>query len=180
MEAAFEEWLNRVSIPQAFFEALAKVVPEIVKQAQASREAERAHVRASLDELEVREKKLMDSYLDGVGISEDTLKRHLRSIEEARIELQESMATLQLGDFNLDATIAKAQRIFTDLKSSWNRLEAIQRQQFLRVLIPDGIRYENGTVGTAETLAAIRGILDFEDSKTRVALPAGFEPASPP
>ena len=54
---------------------------------------------------------------DGSRNAEDTLRRHLQSIEEARIELQESMATLQLGDFNLDATIAKAQRIFTDLKT---------------------------------------------------------------
>lgn len=81
------------------------------------------------------------------------------------------MATLQLGDFMLDATIDKAQRIFTDLKSSWNRLEAIQRQQFLRILIPDGIRYENVTVGPAKTLAAIMRILVFEESKTRVAAP---------
>jgi len=45
------------------------------------------------------------------------------------------MATLQLGDFDLHATLAKAQRIFADLRSSWNRRQ----------------------------LDAIRGILDHEE-----------------
>ena len=111
----------------------------------------------------------MDSYLDGVGINEATFTRHLRSITEARISLQEAMATLQLGDFDLEATLAKAQRIFSDLRSSWNRLDPMARQRFLRILIPDGIRYENGVVGTAERLDAIRGILAYEEEKLQLA-----------
>ena len=47
------------------------------------------------------------------------------------------MATLQLGDFDLDATLAKAQR------SVWT----------------------DEAVGTAERLDAIRGILDYEEEK---------------
>ncbi len=173
MEAAFAEWLDRVSLPEVFFEAMLKIVPDVVRTAQASRDAERARVRTALDELEARETKLMDSYLDGVGINEATFTRHLRSIAEARVSLQEAMATLQLGDFDLEATLAKAQRIFSDLRSSWNRLDPMARQQFLRILIPDGIHYENGVVGTAERLDAIRGILAYEEEKLQLAVPAG-------
>jgi hypothetical protein len=168
MEAAFAEWLDRVSLPDVFFEAMLKIVPDVVRTAQASRDAERARVRTALDELEARETKLMDSYLDGVGINEATFTRHLRSIADMRISLQEAMATLQLGDFDLEATLAKAQRIFSDLRSSWNRLDPMARQRFLRILIPDGIRYENGVVGTAERLDAIRGILAYEEEKLQL------------
>ena len=94
-----------------------------------------------------------------------------------RISLQESQAALELGDIDLEATIAKTRRIFSDLRGSWNRLEAIQRQQFLPILIPDGIRYENGVVGTVETLDAIRGIVAYDDATLQMAVPAGFEPA---
>ena len=177
MEAAFAEWLDRVSLPEVFFDVLLKILPDIVRTAQASRDAERARVRTALADLETRETKLMDSYLAGVGINEATFTRHLRSLTEARISLQESQAALELGDIDLEATIAKARRIFSDLRGSWNRLEAIQRQQFLRILIPDGIRYENGVVGTAETLDAIRGIVAYDDGKLQMAVPAGFEPA---
>ena len=59
------------------------------------------------------------------------------------------MATLQLGDFDIDATLANAQRIFSDLRSSWNRRK----------------------------LYAIRGILDHEEELFQFAVPAGFEPA---
>ena len=180
MEAAFAEWLDRVSLPEVFFEAMLKIVPDVVRTAQASRDAERARVRTALDELEARETKLMDSYLDGVGINEATFTRHLRSIADMRISLQEAMATLQLGDFDLEATLAKAQRIFSDLRSSWNRLDPMARQRFLRILIPDGIHYENGVVGTAERLDAIRGILAYEEEKFQLALPTGFEPVLPP
>ena len=180
MEAAFAEWLDRVSLPEVFFEAMLKIVPDVVRTAQASRDAERARVRTALDELEARETKLMDSYLDGVGINEATFTRHLRSITEARISPQEAMATLQLGDFDLEATLAKAQRIFSDLRSSWNRLDPMARQQFLRILIPDGIHYENGVVGTAERLDAIRGILAYEEEKLQLVRPTGFEPVLPP
>ena len=177
MEAAFAEWLDRVSLPDVFFEAMLKIVPDVVRTAQASRDAERVRVRTALVDLETRETKLMDSYLDGVGINGATFTRPLRSITEARISLQESQAALELGDIDLEATVAKARRIFSDLRGSWNRLDPMARQQFLRILIPDGIRYENGVVGTAETLDAIRGIVAYDDTKLQMAVPAGFEPA---
>jgi len=95
------------------------------------------------------ERDLEVEHLDGVGVNEATFTRRLRSIAEARISPQEAMATLQLGAFDLDATTAKAQRIFADLRSGWNRRK----------------------------LDAIRGILDHEEELFQLAVPAGFEPA---
>jgi hypothetical protein len=41
-------------------------------------------------------------------------------------------------------------------------------------LIPDGIRYGKGVVGTAETLDAIRGIVAYNDGKLQL-VPLTFD-----
>ena len=133
-----------------------------------------------LEELSVKESKLMDTYLSGAGISEAVFTKHLRAIEEQRIALQDELGTVIADDRDVDAVIEKGRRILGDLQTSWNSLEPIAHKAFLRFLVPNGVRYENGRVGTAFDPYGIRGIAGFTDDEKRLALPAGFEPASPP
>ena len=85
-----------------------------------------------------------------------------------------------INDFDVDEVIAKAQTLLGDLPASWNHLNPQERQQFLRFFVPEGLHYENGVVGTAQTPSAIKGIMDLTHCDDRLALPTGFEPVLPP
>ena len=101
----------------------------------------------------------------------------MKAIEDQRIELKEELSILHVDHVDFVATIEKARRLMSDLPASWNTINPLQRPMFLRFLAPDGLRYQNGTFGTPDNPS---GIAEFFDPKKHVALPAGFEPASPP
>jgi hypothetical protein len=131
-----------------------------------------------LDELNARETKLMDVYLSGKGITEEVFTKHLKSIEDQRIDLKEELSTLFVDHVDFAATIEKARRLMSDLPTSWNTINPLQRLVFLRFLVPDGLGYQNGTFGTPENPSGIRGIVEFFDPKKHVAPLTGLEPDS--
>ena len=177
LEAVFEEWLSETSLPDSFFDALELVVQDYAAEAQQTNKQARETVQGALDDLVAKEARLMDTFLAGVGITEETFSRHLKAIEDQRISLQEEMGLLLVDNIDFEATIEKARRIMSDLPKSWNTLSPLQRLVFLRFLVPNGIGYQNGRVGTPESPDGIRGIASFFDDEKRVAVPAGFEPA---
>ena len=180
LEGAFFDWLGEASLPPSFFDALYLMVQEYL--ADTHKEVERAKqtLVKRLEELSVKESKLMDTYLSGAGISEAVFTKHLRAIEEQRIALQDELGTVIADDLDVDAVIEKGRRILGDLQTSWNSLEPIAHKAFLRFLVPNGVRYENGRVGTAFDPYGIRGIAGFTDDEKRLARPTGFEPVLPP
>ena len=61
-----------------------------------------------------------------------------------------------------------------DLPASWKHLDPLQRQQFLRFLVPDELVFENGVGGIGETLSGVRGILDLIEGEMHLAAPRQF------
>ncbi len=180
LEAIFEEWLDETSLPPSFFDALDLVVRDFAEESQKNNVRARQRVQESLDALSAKESKLMDTFLSGVGINEETFTRHLRAIEDERISLQEEMGILLVDHIDFDAVIQKARQIMGDLRTSWNTLGPNERKVFLRFLVPDGIGFENGRVRTPLSIDGIRGIASLVGDEKRLALLTGFEPVSPP
>ena len=170
LEAQFEEWLGEVSLPGPFFDALAVVVQDYAREVQKGTQEHLERVQVTLDELNARETKLMDVYLSGKGITEEVFTKHLKSIEDQRIDLKEELSTLLVDHVDFAATIEKARRLMSDLPTSWNTINPLQRLVFLRFLVPHGLGYQNGTFGTPENPSGIRGIVEFFDPKKRLAL----------
>ena len=171
---------TETSLPPSFFDALDLVVRDFAEESQKNNVRARQRVQESLDALSAKESKLMDTFLSGVGINEETFTRHLRAIEDERISLQEEMGILLVDHIDFDAVIQKARQIMGDLRTSWNTLGPNERKVFLRFLVPDGIGFENGSVRTPLSIDGIRGIASLVGDEKRLARPTGFEPVLPP
>jgi len=180
LEESFEAWLGEMSIPAPVFTLLEEVVREVVADSRTQQESTRARIERALKDLDAKEEKLVETYLEGRTLSEEIFKRHLAKIEDERIALREEVANLLMGDIDLDEVIATAQSILGDLRASWNRFKPMERQQFLRLFVPEGLDYENGVVGTNQIPSAIRGIMDLTAANDCLAPPTGFEPVPPP
>ena len=180
LEGAFEAWLSEMSVPAPVFTLLGEVVRDVVTDSRAQQESTRAQIERTLKDLDTKEEKLVETYLEGRTLSDETFKRHLAKIEVDRIAQREELAALLINDYDVDEVIAKAQSLLSDLPASWNHLNPQERQQFLRFFVPDGLNFENGVVGTPETPRAIKGIVDLTHRDDRLAVPTGFEPVPPP
>ncbi|MDE3139217.1 MAG: zinc ribbon domain-containing protein [Acidobacteriota bacterium] len=180
LEEAFEAWLGEMSVPAPVFTLLGEVVRDVVADSRTQQEGTRVRIERARKDLDAKEERLIETYLEGRTLSEETFKRHLAKIEVDRIAQREELAPMLVNDFDVDEVIATAQSLLSDLPASWNHLNPQERQQFLRFFVPEGLHYENGVVGTTETPSAIKGIMDLTRRDDRLAVPTGFEPVPPP
>ena len=169
-----------MSVPAPVFTLLSEVVRDVVAGSRTQQEGTRARTERALIDLDAKEEKLVETYLEGRTLSEETFKRHLAKIEVERIAQREELAPLLINDFDVDQIIAKAESFPSDLPASWNHLKPMERQQFLRLFVPEGLHFENGVVGTKQMPSAIRGIMDLTAANDCLAPPTGFEPVPPP
>jgi site-specific DNA recombinase len=180
LEKAFEAWLGEMSVPAPVFTLLSEVVHDVVAETRIEQEGSRTRIEHALKKLDIREERLIETYLEGRTLSEEVFKKHLAKIEVERVNQREELALLLVNDFDVDEVLAKAQSLLSDLPTSWNHLKTHERQQFLRFFVPEGLHYEEGVVGTTQTPSAIRGIMDLTHCTDRLAVPTGFEPVPPP
>ena len=61
-----------------------------------------------------------------------------------------ALADSEPPDIDVAAAINLAQTLLQDLPECWNRLQPLERPQFLRALFPEGFTYHDDHVGTAE------------------------------
>ena len=174
------DFLKANTVDESIVDALKLTFDDMYSQMLAMRASEIDRLRRAIDDLGPREARLLDLYVGDKGVSKELFQRQIKALEDERVELQDQRASLRIEDINATEVFVKAKEILCDLYGSWNRLEPIHRLQFLHFLVPQGLVWENGGVGTAFNPSGVRGILDFPTPNFSKALPAGFEPASPP
>jgi hypothetical protein len=170
LEASFLAWLDKMSVPAGLLDLMSAVAEDLWAETQRHCETGREALERSLRELETKKDRLVDVYL-AAGIDEDTFCRQSDKIEVERIDLREQISSASMTDIGLPELLDRAREILTDLPSSWNSLEPLQRQPFLRAMVPAGLTYANGVVGTLETPWCIKGIEELTSEISALAVP---------
>ena len=88
-----------------------------------------------------------------------------------------ALADSEPPDIDVEAAIDLAQTLLQDLSECWNRLEPLERPQFLRALFPEGFTYHEDHVGTAESPWWIRQSSSPASADSDLVPGAGLEPA---
>jgi len=73
------------------------------------------------------------------GVTKELFQRQIQALENERIELQDQLASLRVDLLNSNDIFEKAKMLLSDLYASWNRLDPMQRLQFLHFLVPHGL-----------------------------------------
>ena len=144
-----------------------------------SRERE-AILRKEDNRLRRRLNSLTDKYLDGEGIDAATFDEHKKRITAELDKTREALAESVLPDVDVEAVVDLAQMLLQDLPACWNRLQGLEKPQFLRALFPEGFTYEDDLVGTAEIPWWINENKHSAAAETDLVPRTGFEPVLPP
>ena len=139
-----------------------------------------ATLKSEEEKLLRRLDKLTDKYLDNDGIDAATYEqqknRLTANLEETRVALADS----EPPDLDIEAAINLAQALLQDLPECWNRLQPLERPQFLRALFPEGFTYLDDHVGTAENPWWIKENSSPASVDSDLVPRTGFEPVLPP
>jgi site-specific DNA recombinase len=107
-------------------------------------------LKSEEEKLRRRLDNLTDKYLDDDGIDAATFEQQKNRLTAKIDETRAALADSEPPSIDVAAAVSLAQTLLQDLPECWNRLQPLERPQFLRALFPEGFTYHDDHVGTAE------------------------------
>ena len=139
-----------------------------------------ATLKSEEEKLLRRLDKLADKYLDDDGIDAATFEQQKNRLTAKLEETRVALADSEPPDIDVAAAINLAQTLLQDLPECWNRLQPLERPQFLRALFPEGFTYHDDRIGTAENPWWIKENSSPASADSDLVPRTGFEPVLPP
>ena len=173
------EQLADMTVSPEILLLLKAIVQDTWEKRTASTRAQQHKLEEDERKLQTRLDRLTDKYLDGQGIDQQTYEEQKQRINDELHGVRTALAKTTTPAGDITSTIDFAQKLLSDLPGCWNRLQPLERTQFLLTLLPAGFTYTNGTVGTTENPWWIKQIGVSAEATSSLVPPTGFEPVLP-
>ena len=108
-----------------------------------------------------------------------TFEHQNERLRGEKAELHRQLDSEDPEAIDLQATLAFAEAMLSDIPGCWNRIEWQDRPGLLRVLFPDGLTFEEDSIGTSDKPWWIRPIEEATAESDALVPPTGFEPVLP-
>ena len=179
-ETRFVEYLERLQPKAQYVKALSETVLDVWHTKQAEALAQTVALDHQLSELRERKNKLVEAFVYQKAIDQDTYRQQLDKLNE-EITLAEMAANdAKLETFDVEAVLNFAEHIILNAARLWSEYSLEQKQRLQQVLFPEGVQFADGGFRTTATSLIFNLLQQPQPEKTRMATPAGFEPALPP
>ena len=141
---------------------------------------QRRGIQAELTKLSAKADKYLDAYVEG-NIDEDDYQRRSGQFRQEKELLKARLAELpQLSNELIALAVEELNHLLEDPKSCWEATPPALWNELAMVYFPNGLLCESKKLRTDNFLGFNRANTPFESQSGHMALPAGFEPASPP
>ena len=171
--------LAKMSLQPSALDLLDQVVREAWEERQEVSMTAAKQLETELRSVTQKQDRLMDKYLEGNGIDEETFERQSTRLRQDEAALRNRYRATIPDEANLARSIDTAQMMLSDLESCWNHLEPQHRADFLGAVYPSGLTYQDGIIGTAEIPWWLNGLQPSKTENEDLAPPTGFEPVLP-
>jgi site-specific DNA recombinase len=180
LERGFLGLLERLAPKPEFLSLFTEIVSDVWRQKQGDVVETARKLQQRLAELKERKQRLLDMLLDQ-RIKQADYEERNDSLSLEIANLESLIHDARLEELDIEEVLEFAQHVLGNAAHLWLESSIDQRQRLQKVLFPTGLAYhpENG-FGTAVTGSMFNVLTDFSGEKTRLASPAGFEPALPP
>lgn|GEM_PF-1791187 len=179
MESQYEVYLDSISIAEPILDLFEAAMLALWKDRNSSESKLRELANKNLLKATKRLEVLTDQFLDGHCDAE------FFQSQKSRLEYQIETLEIQSGsndvkDKPIQVVLNHGRNLFSDVRSTWNRMKPELRPAFASSLNPEGLLSDGVSLGTAEKPWFERLIPSSADDVIRLAVPTGFEPVSPP
>lgn len=179
LEDLFLGQLESVTIRPEVFRLLAAVVEDAWKDRVRHALVAEKRLAERMRDLEVKRNRLVDAFLAGRGIDEETYENQTRRLDRDQREVRDRIEASRTPEIDFTQTVAFAQTLLSDLRGCWNRLDAEQKPRFVRALYPNGLTYLDDAIGTTQNPWWWGDFGAESDLGMAWAPPTGFEPVLP-
>ncbi len=180
LERQFTALLHRLTPSDEFLAFFRDVVLNVWDRKQADAQAQFAALKDKLDKLTDRKNTLMDRYLDG-KISQNTYDEQNERLSAEIDAAKASLREIENDEEQIEGLLEFTDGVLRDPAGLWAGASLDQRQRLQAVLFPAGLTYSHTEgFGTGQAPSFFNMLATMEPGNSRLASPAGFEPALPP
>lgn len=157
---------------------------EIVLDVWKDRQKETIKLVSALEsrvtELKARRQKLIEAFVYQHSIDKTVYQEQLELIEDEIALAQLDVHDAKLEELDIDAALNYSTDALRNARRFWIQCSADQKQNFQRVLFPEGLVFDGESYRTAPTCIAFSYLKEISEGKTSLASRTGVEPVSPP
>jgi len=161
-----------------------KLFREIVLDVWKERQKETMRLVSALDsrvtELKAKRQKLIEAFVYQHSIDKTVYQEQLELIEDEIALAQLDAHDAKLEELDIEAALNYATDALRNAGRFWIQCSADQKQNFQRVLFPEGLVFDGKSYRTAPTCIAFNYLQGISEGKSSLASRTGVEPVSPP
>jgi site-specific DNA recombinase len=179
LESAFAGLLEQLKPDPAYSQVFRAIVQQVWNNNEKESEALLRAIRRRLSQFTERKNKLVDALLDGrfdQRTYDEQIARLDVEVEQAEKQLREA----ELERMDIEAVLAFADKLLSRPSQLWREASLEQKQRLQKVFFPDGLTFSGEEFGTAVNTSFFSVLSVFQDTKSNLASPTGFEPVLPP
>lgn len=173
---SFVAKLQEVATKERFVKVFNATTLSIWKEKGGYFEAEAKRYEKEVEELEAKRKRIFEMREDGSYSKEEFAERK-SVIENEIVTLRISRSEAKIEQFDMEGSVAYAERYISDLGQQWTDLPEHLYPRFQKLVFPEGITYIKGKgFGTARLGLIFEMNRTFDIQKSEMVDPIGFEP----
>ena len=160
-----------------FFEA---VVFDVWKKKQETRTNELLKFQQELKDLQDKKDRILELMIKGT-LDDDTYKQKSQEIQNEILVKRLQASETEMDVNKIEACLDYGKIVLATAANFWEAADLNLKQRFQQLVFPEGLTYEkNGSFGTAPISSIFNLLQELKTDKSKMATPAGFEPASSP
>ncbi len=179
LERAFLDLLERLQPDPGYMKLFNAVVRDAWRTRQLESRATRATLEKRVQVLRERQDHLDETFIFQKKIDQSSYERQRDKLREERALAEMELHDATLEELDVEGILVFAEHVLTNASGLWSEASLDQKQRLQQVFFPEGLEFDGERFGTAATCLAFKLLQPSEDSESRMASPAGFEPASP-
>jgi site-specific DNA recombinase len=180
LECAFPPFLEQFQPKPKYLKLFNEIVRDVWREKQAESVTLTANLKRQIKNLEQRKERLDETFIFDKAIDRETYQRQLDKLNEQIMLAEGQERDAKLESYDVEPVLNFAEHVILNAPKLWIEIASDQKQRLQKVFFPQGVTFENGNYGTAETCIFFNMIPKIEEGKSSLATLPGIEPGLPP
>ena len=179
LESEFLKLIEQLQPKAEYLNLFREIVLDVWKDRQKETIKLVSALESRVTELKAKRQKLIEAFVYQHSIEKSIYQEQLELIDDDIALAQLDVHDAKLEELDIEAALNYAPSALQNAAKFWIQCSSDQKQNFQRVLFPEGLVFDGESYRTAPTCIAFSYLQDISEGKSNLAFRTGVEPVSP-
>ena len=179
LESEFLKLIEQLQPKADYLNLFREIVLDVWKDRQKETIKLVSTLESRVGELKAKRQKLIEAFVYQHSIEKSIYQEQLELIDDDIALAQLDVHDAKLEELDIEAALNYATSALQNAAKFWIQCSSDQKQNFQRVLFPEGLVFDGESYRTAPTCIAFNYLQGISEGKSSLASRMGVEPVSP-